>query len=337
MPTVGPTRGPFVFKPSGEPAKKSEYESVTSLQKFRRCPVIYHEHYAHKFREPISKELIFGRAYHGTVEDALVEKMFNGLNMHPDALQQRWHQRWLMELFLTREEFEWKGMPGESPEDFFNIGSALVADWREKYLPALKPLKTEGSFWLPLRGVKRALYGKFDLITVDGMLVDHKTSSHTWEQLTNSRWFDQSEIDLQMCIYHAAYEVLVKDWPKSCELHRAVTKAPFEVERIALNYTPEEVQKMFDKTIKPAIKEIESMWESGVFPCRCGKHKDTPATAPRPLVLDGGAAAGTTEGPVEMSDSLIDKVNRGIKKVKENPSFNRTPLPPVEDFEELPF
>jgi hypothetical protein len=302
--------------------------------------VEYHDHYAHKFREPISKELVFGRAYHSTLEDALVEKMFNNMNMHPEALQARWHMRWLMAM-QEGETLEWKGMPGESPEDFFNTGSALVAYWREHYLPSLtpRPQGVETPFWLTLKGVERALIGKIDLITANGMLIDHKTSSHEWAQLTKSKWFDQREIDLQMCIYHAAYEALVKDWPQTCELHRAVTKTPYEVERIVLNYSPEEVQKMFDGTIKPAIKEIEAMWKAGEFPCRCKKHKTTPATAPRPVALAAnGRAAGITEGPVEASDSLVDKVNRSAKKVREKPSFDRASLPPVDiDPEDIPF
>lgn len=300
----------------------------------------YHDWYARKMRDPISKELVFGRAYHGTLEDALVEKMWNGMNIHPDALQERWHMRWLLEM-REGKDIEWKGMPGESPEDFFNIGSGLVKYWRENYLPGLKPLDggVETSFWLPLRGVSRALYGKIDLITADGLLVDHKTSSHTWDYLQKSKYFNPQEIDLQMCIYHAAYEAKVKDWPRSCELHRAVTAMPLEVERIALNYTPEEVQHMFDKVIKPAIKEIDQMWAAGIFPCRCKKHTPVAATAPRPVAtVAEGYAAGTTGGPVTVEEAQTDDGLLNPQKVLRNPLDDRAPLPPVDiNIEEIPF
>ena len=334
---IGPTRGPFVIKPGGEPAKKSEYESNTSLQKFLECPVLYHDWYARKFREPASKELVFGRVYHGTLEDALVEKMVNRVNIHPAALQERWHQRWLMELHFTGQDWEWKAEAEahQSPEDWFKMGSDLVQLWRQDYLPALKPKHVEESFWLPLTGVKRAIYGKIDLITDDGLLIDHKTSSVVWKEYTTAPWYRPREVDLQMCIYHAAYESLVKDWPKSCELHRAITSG-IEIERIKLDYSGEEVQKMFDTVIKPAIREIDDMWIAGTFECRCKKHTKVPATAARPLADAEGYAAGTTEGPVPTTPRRVMTPKEKYDEAVQNFVDNRTPPPPV-NVDEVPF
>jgi PD-(D/E)XK nuclease superfamily protein len=348
-----PAKGPYVFKPGGIPAKKSEYESNTSLLKFFECPVIYHDWYAKKFREPASKELVFGRAYHLTLENVLREKAISGLAMHPVAMSQRFEQWMLIEAHYGGD-IDWKlDGPEQSFEAYLALGQTLVGMWREQYLPGLKPatkgkdILVEYGFWLPLEKCKRALMGKIDLITSDGLLVDHKTSSHVWKSITTSKFHKAHEYngvqffeeDLQLAIYIAAYEDKIKDWPKSCELHRAITSSSPEIERIVLDYSADEVQTMFDKVIKPAMREIDGMWSS-TFPCRCGKHdKSVPATAARPLATAEGYAAGTTEGPVVATDSLLDKANRGARMVRDEPPA-RPASPPSVDWitgEEIPF
>jgi hypothetical protein len=263
--------GARVYTPGGKPAKKSEYESFTSLSKWFDCPVSYFKHYSERVREPVSKELIFGRAWHGTVEDALVEKMWHGRNMAVNELQNRWHQRWLLELFLARDEMTWKG--DQSPEDYFKLGLKLIETWRADYLPGLDPAGVEKSFWIEMTGLKRALYGKIDLMTVDGHLIDHKTSSRTYAELVKIGRVNPRDIDLQLAIYLGGYQSLTKSWPKTVELHRAVLSNPPVIERVIDTYTPEDVQLIFDTQIKPAIAEIERAWKLKSFVCICGKHK----------------------------------------------------------------
>src|SRR5712664_3673663 len=110
-------------------------QSYTSLSKFLECPVIYHKFYSDKLREPISKELLFGRAWHGMCEDALIEKLWHNRNMPLAEVLDRWHQRWLLELFLAREDYIWKGE--QSPEDYFKAGVVCATMWQRDYLPAL--------------------------------------------------------------------------------------------------------------------------------------------------------------------------------------------------------
>ena len=270
---IKPT-GKRIFKPGGEPARKSEYESYTSLSKYLECPAVYYDYYQLKVRESVSKELIAGRAYHGTLEDALLEKMWKEREMGAAELAERWHQRWLLELFLTREEFEWKG--DMSPEDYFKAGGLLVEVWRRDYLPKLEPVAIEEPFWVELSGCKRALFGRLDLVTKDKLVIDHKTSGKPWAIMQHPA------IDLQMAIYHAAHQVNHKCWPERVELHRAIFSGEARIETIDLTYTVDQVQEQFDTVIKPTIQAIEKSWESGVFTCNCSssskkpKHQGTP-------------------------------------------------------------
>jgi hypothetical protein len=263
--------GARVFTPGGRPAKKSEYESFTSLSKWFDCPVTYYKHYSERVREPVSKELIFGRAWHGTVEDALVEKMWHGRNMAVNELQNRWHQRWLLELFLARDEMTWKG--DQSLEDYFTIGLKLIDTWRVNYLPDLDPAGVEKPFWIEMTGLKRALYGKIDLMTTDGLLIDHKTSSRTYAELVKIGRVNARDTDLQLAIYYGGYQTLTKSWPMTAVLQRAILSNPPSLERILLPYSSEQVQLVFDTQIKPAIAEIERAWKLKSFICICGKHK----------------------------------------------------------------
>jgi hypothetical protein len=197
----------------------------------------------------------------------------------------------------------------------------------------LKPKDVETDFWITLTGCKRALYGKLDLVTEDELLIDHKTSSKTWKQVQSSRYHKPGELDMQMSIYHGGYQNKYKTWPKACELHRAVLSVP-EIERIDVTYTIDEVQKQFDTKIKPTIQKIETAWESGTFSCTCGNHKDTPATAARPLMINGAAAGTTDVTPPE--ETLIDKINKKSKKVREQQTMQHPPLD-LTVLDEVPF
>lgn len=315
-----------IFKPGGKAAKKSEYESATSIGKWLECPVLYHEHYTKKFREPISKELLFGRAWHGLCEDALVEKLWHERNMAVSELDEIWGFRWLFEMFMARDEFTWKGE--QSPQDFFQSGKKLYQQWQAEYLPKLFPSsKIEKQFWIPITDSPLAVMGFLDLVTVDGLLIDHKTGSRTWKQMGK----DENADDLQMMIYHGAYQEITDGlWPIACQLHRAVIGVGMET--IDMTYKPERVQDYFDKTIKPTLASISRAWKSGDFPCTCKRHKGVTGAPPeRPLYnSDLHINAGTTAGEVQQASSNL--LNPPKAEVK--PPAKQEP---VQANEEIPF
>ncbi len=259
-----------IIKPGGGFAKKSEYESYTSLSLFRECPVAYYDHYAKHKKEPMSKELVFGRAWHGLCEDALREKEWHTRDMSLRELLGRWHYRWIYELEAARDRMEWDG--AASPEDFYKNGRRLVNTWRTTYLPRYEPLAIEEPFFIKVTGAKRAIMGKLDLITTDGYVIDHKTSSRTWREQKLAGYVPQGR-DLQMSIYHAAYSEMQGKMPRGVFLHRAIVGTA-RIEEVDLTYTLEEVQSDIDQIVRPNIKKIEECYETGSFKCTCGKHKD---------------------------------------------------------------
>jgi hypothetical protein len=289
-----------IFTPGGKRAHKSDFESFTSLSLWFECPIAYYERYTTRKKEPVSKELIFGRAWHGTLEDALLEKMWHSRDMAAKELQDRWHQRWLFELFMARDDMTWKG--DQSPEDFFKLGLTLIDTWRTDYLPGLHPAEVEKSFWIELSGLKRALYGKIDLMTTDKALVDHKTSSRSYSDLISIHRVNPKETDLQLAIYLGGYQTLTKSWPKTVELQRAVLSNPPKLETVGFIYTPDQVQLIFDTQIKPAVAEIEHAWKTKSFACICGKHK-------RPVEILPDMAPDSVEE--------ISRENSGPVKVQE--------------------
>lgn len=321
-----------IFKPGGGPAKKAEYESYTSISKFIECPTLYHDHYSRKYREPISKELLFGRAWHALCEDALVEKLWHDRNMDITELLDRWHQRWLIELFLARDDFVWKG--DQSPEDYFKTGKLLATTWHRDYLPKIYPEVVEGSFWITLSGVSRAIYGKIDVLTKDGLMIDHKTSSKSWEELKKFGRVDADELDLQMSIYHGGYQVMKKGWPRRVLLHRAVLSDNPFIEVVDLTYTQEQVQKKFDTHIKPTIQAIDDAWKSGVFPCMCGNHKNVKATAPRPVMnLETGLLVGGVDGEEKPTASSALVADKALPA----PPAQHIPVVSQKDLDDIPF
>lgn len=265
-----------IIKPGGAFAKKSEYESYTSLSLYRECPVLYYDHYTKHKKEPVSKELIFGRAWHGLCEDALREKEWHGRDMSLRELLGRWHYRWIYELESARDAMEWEG--AQSPEDFFKAGRKLVVTWRAMWLPRYNPLAIEEPFFIKVTGCKRAITGKLDLITSDGFVIDHKTSGYTWRELIKNGRVNPKERDLQMSIYHAAYSDLQGRMPRGVMLHRAIIGRN-TVEEVDLTYTLDQVQADIDTIVRPTIKAIEESYETGSFKCTCKKHKDVAVNA----------------------------------------------------------
>jgi hypothetical protein len=101
-------------------------------------------------------------------------------------------------------------------------------------------------------GVK--LQGHIDLITKDGIIVDHKTAARRWPEY-------RAHQDLQPTAYYILYKSLRGEFPERFEFH-IVTKAPEPKVQILETSRSEQTVEWYKEGLLEALDAIET----GIFP-----------------------------------------------------------------------
>jgi hypothetical protein len=246
------------------------YESFSSISKFLNCPAAFYRQYILHEHEPTNPYLLFGEAFHETVGDILREKEIAG-TARPDEVD-RWTQRfetwWLM---VTRDArrsntgLQWN--PTYGPETFVDRGVELVKVWLRDVEPGVDPrgVEEENVFNLTVTGCTRTVYGKLDVTTRDGGLIDWKTSTRTWNAM-------KEEVMLQVDLYHAGYNSLYGVWPSWAKIDIARTSGRPRIDQVPVDRSVAQVQQSIDKVVRPALQAIEKAWDTQDWPCICGYH-----------------------------------------------------------------
>lgn len=257
-----------IWRPEGGVARKGEYESFTSINKYRSCPVIHYKYYSAYGREPVGSAALLGRAVHETIASILVEKMLRGVDMPLEVIDETFHVKWNVELYLAKNQpggISWTGTP--SPMQTEDIGRSLVRHWGRDVLPSVEPKAVEEPFQVRLNGVPQFLFGRWDLVTPYGF-VDHKTANRDYSPIK------EQSFHLQMGIYYLGHLDKYKAWPKEVTLTWLKTTGDLEAEAIPFSLSKTEVQQIINEDIKPAMIGIAESQEKGLWVCKCGKHQD---------------------------------------------------------------
>ena len=255
-----------IWRPEGGLAKKEEFESYSSIFKYLTCPVVYYQHYKAYGREPVGPHALVGRAAHETVASVLVEKLLRGVDLPLEAIDETWHIKWGVELYLAKNQpggISWDGTP--SPQQLEETGRQLLRHWGRDILPEVYPKAIEEPFAVRLKNVNQFLYGRFDLINEDGF-VDHKTGMR--EPDANSK-----QLRLQFAIYYLGYYDRYKAWPTNVGITYLETVGDLEARMLPFHMSKDEVQTAINEIIKPAMQGIAASKDSGLYTCTCGKHK----------------------------------------------------------------
>jgi len=191
--------------------------SHSQISMFLRCPRQWCFRYVQKIRTPANANLILGRSYHSALEANFLAKVESGQDLETqvvlDAFDRAWNQK------LQAEEIDWQD---ESPSETKDIGVALVGCYMATQAPFVMPAKVEERFSIsqPELG-DYSLDGVIDIITVEDVIIDHKTSGKAK---------NQGDVDSDLQPYAYAAAVLTDPALDECilEFQTAVkTKKPY--------------------------------------------------------------------------------------------------------------
>lgn len=191
-----------------------EHLSYSALTCFNACARSYRYRYVEHLQRPVSSNLVFGSAFHDTVETAM---QIIARGEEPDMVN-LWQQTWQREhasrmehgsiqyvdttpdelvaqgthMLTSPLEVATNGKPSKCANmTTFLKGLALAVD------PDTDSLRLEERVILTAPGVPVPIIGYVDLVTSDGVPCDIKTAGRAWAP-------DKADMELQPTFYLAA-------------------------------------------------------------------------------------------------------------------------------------
>jgi len=172
--------------------------SYSSINTYLLCPRSWRFRYIDKIQTPVSPNLIFGSAFHDTIEAIIKESaLAESSNMLPPQLfEHNWTHK------IQFEDVDWTGV---DPADMLATGVSMFKskDCLE-VIRAISPMAgdagepiIERRVNLTVPGVPVPIIGYVDIITQDGVPCDVKTAGRKWSA-------NQADDELQPLFYLAA-------------------------------------------------------------------------------------------------------------------------------------
>lgn len=159
--------------------------SYSSISTYQTCGRYWEFKYIQKIPQPTASALVFGGAFHGAIEKAILTK---------SSSTEHWDAAWKKQL-EERQEIAW-GM--DTPESIYNDGLRMLGD--KAIMEAISNIKAsviEKPVELTVPGVPIPVIGYIDVITEDGVPGDFKTPNKSWSE-------DKAQGEMQPLFYLAA-------------------------------------------------------------------------------------------------------------------------------------
>jgi len=257
--------------------------SYSSISSYLSCGAKWNYHYIQKVPALTSTNLVFGSAWHNTIEKflemrAVPTKNEKGEEIKPD-LQTLWMEKWREETTIEspvmdgekvvevkrepRKDIDW-GM--DTPESFCNDGIRMLNDKDiQDGILSIQPVvdqdgaRIERKLELHVPGVPIPIIGYLDIMTANGP-ADFKTSSKSWSA-------DKAAEEIQPSFYLAALNQMGETIPGFRFTHFVFvkTKKP-QFQRIESTRTVAELFWLF--------KMIKHVWDG----ISAGVYMENPGT-----------------------------------------------------------
>ena len=238
-------------------ALEIKHLSYSSISSYLMCGAAWKFRYIDKIQTPSSPALVFGSAFHNTIE--------RWLGGEVQSLTEAWSEEWQKQ---TEQAVDWGT---DTPEEHFNKGIDMLTNadilnemqktfFTQEGMPVI-----ETKIELSVPGVPLPLIGYIDIITSDRVPGDFKTSSRSWT-------IDQALGETQPLFYLAAMNLMgypVPDWRFRHYVFIKTKTPKFQVFEHVHN--PGEIMWLFGM--------IQKVWKGidcGVFPENPGTWKCTP-------------------------------------------------------------
>jgi hypothetical protein len=227
-----------------------EHLSYSSISAFLACGQAWRYHYLDKVPTPGVPELVFGSAFHNTVEE-IVSTPPPAADTWSTKTNELWSTHWNKQIEST-PNIEWEK---DTPEGYFNQGVKMLQSPEIiEGILSIKGGEIEKRVELKVPGVPVPIIGYIDVIDQNGIPYDLKTSSRAWTQ-------DRALNELQPVYYLAALNQMGITVPGNRFVHCVFvkTKNP-QFQRIETVHQSSEMFWLFGM--------IQNVWqgiEAGVF------------------------------------------------------------------------
>ena len=147
--------------------------SYSSISSYLTCAAAWKFHYIDKIQTPTSPALIFGSAFHNTIEAWLGGKA--------DSLTATWSEEWQRQ--TEGQQIDWGT---DIPEGVFNKGiemftnEDILKELQNTFFTHTEMPVIETKVELSIPAVPVPIIGYIDIITADRVPGDFKTSSRSW-------------------------------------------------------------------------------------------------------------------------------------------------------------
>jgi len=258
--------------------------SYSSINTYHLCPSAWKRHYIDKVQTPTATALVFGSAFHATVEayirmknleqgimeigDNQTRERLKGLD-DADSLLAWWGLQWAAKL-EKEPNIDWGD---ETPEALADLGAKMLgkldvsgsgANRKEmagEFLSKIVPMMNNGKpvierkVSLSVPGVPIPVIGYIDIITADGVPSDFKTASRAWYK-------SKADEELQPTFYLAALAQMGEPVPDGKFRYYIFTKAKSpKAQILETSRTAGEMLWLFE-----LIRQTWQAIEAGVFP-----------------------------------------------------------------------
>ena len=268
-----------------------DHLSYSSINTYHLCPRSWRLRYVDKVRTPSASALVFGGAFHDTLEAAIGALALDKVSVSEIAwLLKLWSEKWQAK--LASEQVAW----GEnSPEELAILGARMLGgkldvsgagpnrvetmpQFLSKIVPMMVDAKPdfagvepaiERKISLSVPGVPVSIIGYIDIITADGVPGDFKTSDKAW-------YADKANDELQPFFYLAALAQAGTPVPDGKFYYYIFTKTQKpKAQILVVKHTVAEMLWLFEY-----IKDTWEAIQAGVFPTRGGTFKCRPHQKP---------------------------------------------------------
>jgi hypothetical protein len=152
------------------------YISHSQLDLWLACPKKWGYKYVDKIQVPTSGPLLEGSCYHKTLENNFRYKLEHGVDLSLDLINDAVSTNWNI---VQKEAYaiNWRD---DDPDRIYDEVRGLVNEYMISTAPQVTPVVVEETFLTDIEDVKFACV--VDLVDNHGTVIDHKTSSKSYNQ-----------------------------------------------------------------------------------------------------------------------------------------------------------
>lgn len=225
--------------------------SPSKIGMFRRCPFQYQLRYCENLKIPPASALAWGSSSHTALEHNYREKVKSKMDVPVGTLTDVFVESWrTYKAEVALEE-------GENFDKLENEGIDMMKAYHSEVAPSVMPRLVEIASYVPLTP-QINLSVKIDMVTMDEVIKDHKTSKKSPAK-------NALEKDMQVSSYWFTYQQQEGKDPAGAEWDWLVrTKKPKFVSLQATR-TPRAIER-FKNICEVTARQITACYKAGAFP-----------------------------------------------------------------------